>query len=61
MLSDQWKVSSYTGVNNCVEVRKVGERIEVRNTKDRDGGTQSYTVPEWLAFLNGVKGNEFDL
>lgn len=61
MLSDQWKVSSYTGTNNCVEVRKAGERIEVRNTKDRDGGTQSYTKAEWLAFLNGVKQNEFDL
>lgn len=61
MLSDQWQVSSYTGSDNCVEVRKVGDRIEVRNTKDRDGGTQSYTEAEWLAFLNGVKGDEFDL
>jgi hypothetical protein len=39
----------------------VGERIEVRDTKDRAGGTQRYTEAEWLAFLDGVKSGEFDL
>jgi hypothetical protein len=58
----QWFTSSYTGHEpSCVEVRDTGNRIEVRDTKDRDGGSLSYTRPEWAAFLAGVKDGEFDL
>ncbi|MGW3023226.1 DUF397 domain-containing protein [Streptomyces sp. NPDC001221] len=57
-----WKTSSYTNGNGaCVEVAVLpdGGRA-VRDTKDRDGGTQLYTPAEWTAFIAGVKDGEFD-
>ena len=51
---------SQTG--GCVEVAALpGGGVQVRDTKDRDGGTQTYTDHEWACFLTGAKGGEFDL
>jgi uncharacterized protein DUF397 len=61
-LDAKWRKSTRSGAQGgCVEVRRVDERIEVRDTKDRAGGTQRYTEGAWLAFLDGVKAGEFDL
>ena len=61
----QWKTATASGPYNdaCAEVRQAvpGGEIEVRDTKDRDGGTLSFTPAEWAAFLDGVKRGEFDL
>lgn len=46
---------------NCVEVSKGSEHILVRDTKDPDGGTLSFTRDEWIAFIAGVKDGEFDI
>ncbi|MFE7116827.1 DUF397 domain-containing protein [Streptomyces sp. NPDC057654] len=32
----------------------------VRDSNNRDGGTQFYTPTEWAAFLDGIKAGEFD-
>jgi hypothetical protein len=61
-LNSVWRTSSESGGNgNCVEVRFTGEHIEVRDTKDRDGGTLTFTREEWLAFTGGVHQREFEL
>jgi hypothetical protein len=61
-LDATWRKSTRSGAEGgCVEVRYVDERIEVRDTKDRAGGTQRFTETEWLAFLDGVRAGEFDL
>lgn len=55
--------SSFSGGNGaCVEVAALpdGGRA-VRDTKDRQGGTQFYTPAEWSAFVAGVKAGEFDI
>lgn len=58
----EWKKSTRSGGNgNCVEVAMMADGVAVRDTKDRDGGTQIYTPAEWTAFVEGVKGGEFDL
>jgi hypothetical protein len=57
-----WAKSSFSGGNGaCVEVAALpdGGRA-VRDTKDRQGGTQFYTPAEWTAFVQGVKAGEFD-
>ena len=46
--------------SNCVEVN-VGNTTFVRDSKNRDGGTLSFSVSEWDAFVKGVKLGEFDL
>lgn len=46
---------------NCVTVRLGTEQIDVRDTKDPNSPTLSFTHDEWLAFIEGVKLGEFDL
>ena len=46
----------------CVEVAAMPDGgVQVRDTKDRHGGTQTYTDHEWECFVAGVKAGEFDL
>ena len=46
----------------CVEVaRPSANKVLVRDTKNRNGGTQEYTDEEWKAFIDGAKAGEFDL
>ena len=62
MLTSKWiKAQKSASNGNCVEVRLNGENIQVRDTKNRDGHTLSFTHDEWAAFVNGAKDNEFDL
>lgn len=54
----EWHKSSHSGGNNeCVEHRvgKVaggGSRHEVRDTKNRNGATLTFSGEQWAAFLN---------
>ncbi|WP_103348841.1 DUF397 domain-containing protein [Amycolatopsis sp. CA-128772] len=42
-----WRKSSYSGTEECVEVRL----SQIRDTKDRRGGTLSVTTRSWEAFV----------
>ncbi len=53
--------ASQGGTQDCVEVARTADGGRaVRDSKNRDGGTQFYTPTEWAAFLEGVKAGEFD-
>lgn len=56
-----FKKSTFSSNGDCVEVGGVDDVIVVRDSKNPNGGTQSYTFDEWQAFINGVKAGEFDL
>ena len=58
--SDGWFTSSFSGDNNCVQVKLRGGAL-VRDSKDPSGPVLSFTAPEWAAFLAGVRSGEFDL
>jgi hypothetical protein len=45
---------------SCVEARRHGGMIEVRDSKDRSGPVLRFTSPEWDAFLDGTRKGEFD-
>lgn len=46
---------------SCVEARRHGDVIEVRDTKAQgEGPILSFTPDEWAAFLDGAKKDEFD-
>lgn len=62
MLTKQWQTSSRSGPNgNCVEVRAVDGRVEVRDTKNREGGTLAFDPHVWQSFVDDTKGGAFDL
>lgn len=54
------KLSSYTHKCCCVAVR-IGETVDIRDTKNPNGPTLSFNKNEWAAFVKGVKNNEFDV
>lgn len=61
-LTTRWRKSSYSSGPNgaCVEVAGSVNRIAVRDTKDRDGGTLRFGATSWSAFCAGVRAGHFD-
>jgi hypothetical protein len=57
-----WIMSSRSTGNggSCVQARRHGGLIEVRNSKHPDAGTVRFTKEEWDSFLYGAKRGEFD-
>jgi hypothetical protein len=51
-----WRVASYTGgQGDCVEVGDADRAILVRDSKDRAGGTLTFTTANWQSFTNSLK------
>ncbi|MEV6599352.1 DUF397 domain-containing protein [Actinoplanes sp. NPDC051346] len=62
MLNQNWRTSSRSGGNGqCVEVRRMEDAIEVRDSKDRSGPVVSFSLDAWEALVAGAKTGEFDL
>lgn len=55
-----WRKSSHSATNGCVEVGRGGDQIAVRDSKDPSGPVLVFTAHEWRAFLDGVRDGEFD-
>jgi len=55
-----WRRSTRCEAGTCVEVRRVGDVIEVRDGKDPDGPVLLYTFEEWEAFKAGVRAGDFE-
>lgn len=52
--------STYSGGSNCVGVSIEKNKVSVVNTKE--GRTiVEFTNAEWIAFIKGVKNDEFDI
>ncbi len=61
MSTTEWvKARKSNGGGNCVEVRRSGGLIEVRDSKDRSGPVLKFSTEEWSAFLDGARNAEFD-
>lgn len=53
-LGKKWRKSSFSDKGtDCVEARDVGV-VEVRDTKDRDGGQLAVTGAAWRALLANI-------
>ena len=56
-----WFRSSFSGTHgNCVEVAILPDAVVVRDSKNPDGPTLTFTPDEWEAFVAGAKNGEFD-
>ena len=56
-----WLRSRTCDTDYCVEVGRVDGGFAVRDSKDPDGPTLTFTAPEWNAFVRGVRAGDFDL
>lgn len=54
-----WRKSTFSGLNGCVEIALLDGQIAVRDSKDRNGPILRFTRAEWDAFLTGVKQGQF--
>ena len=55
------KASASDEKGSCVEMRRSGDMIEVRDTKDQGNGpTLRFTEAEFAAWLDGARKGEFD-
>ncbi|MFI7399073.1 DUF397 domain-containing protein [Streptomyces sp. NPDC049541] len=55
-VTPNWRTSSYTGTENCVEVAdNVPTAVMVRDTKDRSCGLLAVQPTTWMAFVEFVK------
>ena len=56
-MSGAWRKSSYSGSQaNCVEVGNLTDRVEIRDTTDRQGPVLTVSADDWSRFLMGIKG-----
>ena len=62
-LNESFRKSSFSkpGVHFCVEVRVIGGRVHLRDSKNPTGPELEFSVGEWHAFISGVKNSEFEL
>lgn len=59
--NEGFKISSSSNTAPyCVAVR-VGELVEIRDTKNPNGPTLAFSKGEWVAFVEGVKNDEFNV
>jgi hypothetical protein len=58
----QWKKSSRSsGDGQCVAVATLGQdAVGVRDSKDPNGPVLVFTAAEWVAFVDGIRDDEFD-
>jgi hypothetical protein len=60
--TEAYTKSSYSGAGSCVEVMLLdGHAVGLRDSKDISKPPHVFTLPEWRAFLAGVRAGEFDL
>lgn len=61
MTTTPWIKAKKSGGNggSCVEARRNGANIEVRDSKNPEGASLSFTKAEWDAFLDGAGNGEF--
>jgi hypothetical protein len=58
----RFKKSSYSPKGQyCVAVSKSKNHIFLTDTKEPNALILNFTIPEWKAFILGVKSGEFDI
>ncbi|KUP95793.1 DUF397 domain-containing protein [Thermobifida cellulosilytica] len=54
----RFRKSSYSDLNNCVEVARFKRGAAVRDSEHRELGHLVFDAAEWQAFLTTLKNNE---
>lgn len=54
----QWKKSTFTVNAECVEVAVAEHTVHVRDSKQPQGSSLSFTRAEWDLFMTGIRAGE---
>ena len=55
----EWRRSGKCASGTCIEVARVDDHYLIRDSKNPDSTPLIFTADEWLAFVSGVKRDEF--
>jgi uncharacterized protein DUF397 len=59
MLDQNWRKSTRSGGNGqCVEVRRVGNMVQMRDSKDQTGPILTFPLDKWTEFTSGINDDE---
>jgi hypothetical protein len=61
LATEDWRKSSWSGDNGCVEIAFLEDGVAVRDSKNATGPVLLFTAAEWEAFMRGVRGGEFNM
>jgi hypothetical protein len=53
-----WRKSSKSSSGNCVEIREEGDRVLVRDSKDRSGPVLTFDLNAFRALIADVKDGD---
>ncbi|MET7971246.1 DUF397 domain-containing protein [Micromonospora soli] len=57
-----WRTSTRSGSSgNCVEVAAPAKLVMVRDSKQRQGPTLSFSHNDWTTFIQSIKAGSFDV
>ena len=54
----EWRKSSVSSTNGCVEVGAIGRSVLIRDSADRDGPVLRFPSAAWSAFLERQRGTD---
>ncbi|HET9654206.1 MAG TPA: DUF397 domain-containing protein [Kineosporiaceae bacterium] len=59
-ISTPWiKAAASSTSGQCVEMRRIGGAVEVRDSKDPNGPTLRFSGTQFAAWLDGADGGEY--
>jgi hypothetical protein len=56
----EWRTSSHSEGDACVEVADGPDGVRLRDSKDPDGPVLAFDAEDWTAFIAGVRRGDFD-
>lgn len=57
----EWVKSARSNTGNCVEVRALPDKVQMRHSQDPEGAVLAFDRDEFATFLQSVKDGDFDL
>ena len=56
-LVPRWRKSSFSESTNCVEIAIQDESVLIRDSKNPEKGTLSFSPAAWREFIQMIRGN----